>query len=81
MEEGRSPLETREAQNEGNTQRPGPAWRSWALSIFVAILLSAAATFLLGGGFPFGPDGAREGCCDRHPACCPDGAEGVRGQR
>ena len=33
----------------------GPTWKGWAVSIIAAVVLSAAATLLLGGWSSFGP--------------------------
>ncbi|MHB1024975.1 MAG: hypothetical protein ACYC24_04615 [Desulfobacteria bacterium] len=55
--------------------RRGPTWRGWVLSILAAILLSVAATLLLGGSGVFRSDraispaaghsgfGVGSGCC------------------
>lgn len=55
--------------------RRGPTWRGWVLSILVAVILSVAATLLLGGSIAFrsewaigtgvgsGGAGAGHNCC------------------
>ncbi len=44
--------------------RPGPTWQAWLLSIVAAIVLSVAATLLLGGSFrlPGASNAAAGGC-------------------
>lgn len=59
----------------------GPAWRSWAVSILAAILISVAATLLLGGGFPFGGDDSGPCCRAPRAACCTDAADAAPGGR
>lgn len=52
--------------------RPGPTWRALILSILAAIVLSVAATLLLGGSFR--PTGASNGApagSGAHGPCCP----------
>jgi hypothetical protein len=77
-----------EAREHGTAGIPGPAgahpgagWRAWAVSILVAIVLSVAATLLLGGDLFFGTDGPEPGGFGHHAACCPvppNSAEGGR---
>ncbi len=49
---------------------PGPSWRGWVVSILAAIVLSVAATLLLGGSFHLF-DGAHPGGCVPGSACSP----------
>jgi Na+(H+)/acetate symporter ActP len=56
--------------------RRGPGWKGWVLSILVAILLSVAATLLLGGASAFRRDraaapGAAGFGCGAGSSCCP----------
>jgi hypothetical protein len=57
----------------------GPGWRAWVISILVAIVLSVAATLLLGGDFPFGVDGRGTGGCGFSVARGPGAPDGGRG--
>lgn len=61
--------------------RPGPGWRAWILSILAAVILSVAATLLLGGSFGVSR-ATPPGACgiDRAVPCCPP-AGGNRGSR
>lgn len=62
LPDGNIPAET--------ARRNGPTWRALAVSIIVAIVLSVAATLLLGGSFRFtGAAGA--GGCGQGGDCCP----------
>lgn len=69
--------------------RRGPTWRGWVLSILVAVILSVAATLLLGGSSAFRPDravaggGTGGGCgsgsgsgTGTGSSCCPPAAAG-----
>lgn len=52
--------------------RPSPAWRTWVISIIVAVILSVTATLLLGGSFRLPGTGAgMSGGCGLGSACCP----------
>ncbi len=51
--------------------RPGPTWRAWLLSIVAAIVLSAAATLLLGGSFRLTGGAVPSGACGSGSNCCP----------
>ena len=57
--------------------RPGPTWRALILSILAAIVLSVAATLLLGGSFRLtgASNGAPAGS-GAHGPCCPLPADG-----
>ncbi len=61
-------------------RRPGPTWRAWLLSIVAAVVLSVAATLLLGGSFhlPGGSTAAAGGCgsASGGPCCPPQGEAG-----
>ena len=54
--------------------RRGPTWRALAVSIIVAVVLSVAATLLLGGSFGF-TGGAGTGGCGQGGDCCQPPAE------
>ncbi len=60
--------------------RLGPTWRAWLLSIVAAIVLSVAATLILGGSFrPRSASNAASGACGAGSAShsCPlEGASG-----
>lgn len=61
--------------------RPAPTWRAWLLSIVAAVVLSAAATLLLGGSFRLpGASGAAAGRCGSGAGgpCCPPQDEAGR---
>ncbi len=66
-----------EADARPPAARPGPTWRAWFLSILAAIVLSAAATLLLGGSFrlPRASNGA-SAASSVHGPCCPLGRDG-----
>lgn len=58
--------------------RRGPTWRGWVLSILAAVILSVAATLLLGGSSAFRLDravaggGTGGGCgSGTGSSCCP----------
>ena len=61
--------------------RFGTCWRAWAVSIFVAVDLSVAATLLLGGSFSPGAGDSESGVGGKRPACCPGSAGAGRGGR
>lgn len=59
--------------------RPGPTWRAWVLSIVAAIVLSVAATLILGGSFRLpAASNAAAGGCGADGACCPPRSEAGR---
>ena len=61
----------------------GPTWRGWVFSILVAVVLSVAATLLLGGSVSFSPEkvaatgasGSGSGS-GAGRSCCPPGDAG-----
>jgi hypothetical protein len=57
------------------TDRPGPSWRGFVLSILVAVVLSVMATLLLGGSwssYSLRPVAAvSSGGCGAGGNCCP----------
>jgi hypothetical protein len=54
------------------TARPGPTWRGLVLAVVAAVILSVAATLLLGGSFSFRKAAALPaGVCGAGGACCP----------
>ena len=78
----RSPVST-ESIVTGNRHtvegRRGPNWRGWAISILVAVILSVAATLLLGGSAGFRSDRAvamGAGGTGSGNICCPPGDAG-----
>ena len=61
-----------EARNKAGAGGSAPSWRGWVISIVAAVVLSVAATLLLGGTFRLpGRAVAGAGCGD---PCCPPGA-------
>lgn len=50
-------------------RRRGPTWRALVVSVIVAIVLSVAATLLLGGSFHL-PGGAGSSACGQGGDCC-----------
>ena len=79
IEAARPPERVDDARRTG--ARPGPTWRAWILSIVAAIVLSVAATLLLGGSFrlPGASNGAAGERGDRSAGpCCPVQGEGRR---
>lgn len=59
----------------------GPTWRAWVLSIVAAVILSVAATLLLGGSFRLrgASNGAAGGCVPGSGSpCCPPQGERPR---
>ncbi len=61
--------------------RPGSGWRAWTLCILAAVILSVAATLLLGGDLPFFAGDPEPGCCGSHAACCSNPAGEAGGGR
>jgi hypothetical protein len=62
----------RGGREAGTAGRPGPTWRAWVISILAAVILSVAATLLLGGSFAFRKAAALPaGVCGAGGACCP----------
>jgi len=67
----------------GSERRTGPTstWRAWLLSIVAAVVLSVAATVLLGGSFrlPGASNGPAGGCAPGSGSpCCPPQDDGRR---
>lgn len=66
-------------ESSSEMRRSGPSWRAWAVSIVAAIVLSVAATLLLGGSGAFRPGRASaagaigSGCGG---GCCPPAVTG-----
>lgn len=60
------------AEDEGKdiSGRRAPSWRTWVVSIIVAIVLSVTATLLLGGSFRL-PGAGVSGGCGSGSDCCP----------
>lgn len=75
--EGYLPGEVASRETDGKTlqDRTGPSWRSFALSILAAIVLSVMATLLLGGSwssYTLHPAAAvSSGGCAAVGNCCP----------
>lgn len=57
----------------GTDGRPGPTWRGWVISIFVAVILSVAATVILGGPFTWRASSAAPSAPCGGPCCPPAG--------
>ena len=76
--ESQKPMEPTEAENPHTMGcGRGPTWRGWALSILAAIILSVAATLLLGGSAAFRSDRATAtGAGESGSRCCPPAATG-----
>ncbi len=77
MAEGTDPS----AEAEGARRPAGPTWRAWLISILAAIVLSVAATLILGGSFraPVASNGAAaDNGAGRAGSCCPAQADGAR---
>lgn len=77
MSEAGFPDGAEDARRPGG--RPGPTWRAWLLSIVAAIVLSVAATLLLGGSFRLpGASNAAVGGCGAGAGgpCCPGQGDG-----
>lgn len=65
----RDDLKDASEELKGASDRPALTWRTWAVSIIVAVVLSVTATLLLGGSIRLGGTdpaaGSRSGgdCC------------------
>ncbi|MDA8122843.1 MAG: hypothetical protein M0Z38_09795 [Deltaproteobacteria bacterium] len=51
----------------------GTTWRTWVISVIVAVILSVTATLLLGGSFGLSGGGVSGGCGPGSGCCPPSG--------
>lgn len=66
----RDPLPDPVSAEGGEDHRSRPTWRGLLFAVIAAVVLSVAATLILGGGYGLTGQAARQGCGQASP-CCP----------
>lgn len=63
----------RKTVDREETMDKGTTWRTWVISVIVAVILSVTATLLLGGSFGLSGGGVSGGCGPGSGCCPPSG--------